>query len=32
MYLIIKLKRKEMKGSELNDEVSGCSCNDCLLL
>lgn len=32
MYLIFKLKRKDMKGSELNDEVSECSCNDCVLL
>lgn len=32
MYLIIKLKRKDMKGSDLNNEVSGCSYIDCVLL
>nr|DAK39993.1 MAG TPA: hypothetical protein [Caudoviricetes sp.] len=32
MYLIFKLKRKDMKGSDLNDEVSGCSCIDCVLM
>lgn len=32
MYLIIKLNKKDVKGSELNDEVSECSCNDCVLL
>lgn len=31
MYLIIKLNKKDVKGSELNDEVSECSCNDCVL-
>lgn len=32
MYLRFKLKRKDMKGSVIGDEVSECSCIDCLLL
>ena len=31
MYLIIKLNKKDVKGSVIDDEVSKCRCIDCVL-